>query len=864
MITVNLTRMSKALIVVATGLLSDALAAQIANPSFEAGADAGWSTAGSVSGVISSFPTSEFTAARAPDGSQSAYFDGTIAQQTSARFVEGTHTIIVYIGKRNDGSSAPVTLELWVGGTVSGGGVSGGEKLASKDVVTADWYSGNDHDNWGSGTFYRLEASYDVFAYDDFLTLYPNELLSIRVVKGAGTQMDVDHVTYRYRLPPEPFPAGEYSTAIDVDGNGLSDVYEVLHGLNDPSRADGLNGELSRFRYLRVGDDGIDLNSDSPGESWPHVFTDWQEDLAGTDPNSAASFLELKVAENTYWEYWWDGVQGKHYLLMEYHKEGGDDYFIAYRQGGVAKADAIEDDFQEKYLIAFDWDSDGDGLNDWEEKQLNPSSGALDDTLKEKGWSIDLDGNLVAGSWNIAMEFHAGLSATDPYDLLSDYDLDGSSNGAEIFWRWHRGKSDGVYGYPQATPADVQITTKHDPNLIFWVRSDLVSVIKSEGSRIEPGTISHDHETGDIYTWADISGHMNHARHIEGTWNESLGWGNFDEVTGQYQYTGQWEVTDNTRFPRVAWTTVSGVDVPVVRFDASLGETDGSGNPVRSADAGQYFTALGVEPGPEYTVSYVFKSGSQAVGGVYRGQNTIGGLSGWDGFRVNFEYGSASHWHVRVGGQEDGSGYSGALRDYSVVPKEVFSLITFVRTQTGITFYLDGQLVPQWDGPDQVTEYPLAVAAGQWGGLIIGDWQDNPVSVNEERNLDGDLLEVRVYKKALSEDEVRLLAGEVWRQYGTDVLSKDGDSVPDFIESLNPGASFSDLDGDPDGDGLTTAVELELGTDPFSASAAPVDRFAGRHDRMAEQNAPGSLSVAVPGQGLHYVSTESKGLTLSP
>jgi hypothetical protein len=88
-------------------------------------------------------------------------------------------------------------------------------------------------------------------------------------------------------------PCAQAVSMADSDGDGLPDVYELAHGLNpfDPSDAGG------------------DLDQDG--------FTNLQEYLAGTDPRSSASLLEITSVELMHggWRISFQSVSGKTYRV---------------------------------------------------------------------------------------------------------------------------------------------------------------------------------------------------------------------------------------------------------------------------------------------------------------------------------------------------------------------------------------------------------------------------------------------------------------------------------------------------------------------------------------------------------------------
>ncbi len=110
---------------------------------------------------------------------------------------------------------------------------------------------------------------------------------------GAGLgPVVVSPVTVQLAAPP----------ANDQDGDGLADDWEAAHGL-DPNSA--------------LGDDGPDGDPDRDG------FSNLREQLAGTDPQDAASVLRvaLRLVDSTHVEVSWAAVAGKKYQLEHAENE---------------------------------------------------------------------------------------------------------------------------------------------------------------------------------------------------------------------------------------------------------------------------------------------------------------------------------------------------------------------------------------------------------------------------------------------------------------------------------------------------------------------------------------------------------------
>ncbi|HLK57468.1 MAG TPA: hypothetical protein VKU00_12955 [Chthonomonadaceae bacterium] len=150
----------------------------------------GWSTPGSTllgvgvsSIVVHNTPNKSFNQA-APDGNQIGYigfgFPATdnpyvgvsIAQQTGASVAAGQKYILsAYFGNRLDGYTGNADLQLWEGGTVSGGQVTGGTLLSSLSI---------DGNAIPRGTFEDFSTTYTASAAD-------SGLLSVRIVDAGGS-----------------------------------------------------------------------------------------------------------------------------------------------------------------------------------------------------------------------------------------------------------------------------------------------------------------------------------------------------------------------------------------------------------------------------------------------------------------------------------------------------------------------------------------------------------------------------------------------------------------------------------------------------------------------------------------------------
>ncbi|MEM7383360.1 MAG: LamG-like jellyroll fold domain-containing protein, partial [Verrucomicrobiota bacterium] len=87
--------------------------------------------------------------------------------------------------------------------------------------------------------------------------------------------------------------------------------------------------------------------------------------------------------------------------------------------------------------------------------------------------------------------------------------------------------------------------------------------------------------------------------------------------------------------------------------------------------------------------------------------------------------------------------------------------------------------------------------------ILIGNTQ-----LDEDRNFEGYLDDVRIYCEALDNDTIKAIAG---------LEDLDGDELVDWFERLNFGSLEETTgDADEDGDGLNNSGELAAGTDPFN------------------------------------------------
>jgi uncharacterized protein (DUF1800 family) len=137
---------------------------------------------------------------------------------------------------------------------------------------------------------------------------------------------------------------------IDLNGNGISDVWESLYDAQ-----------------------GADPSADPDGDG----FSNLQEAIAGTNPFDSNSFprIAMGVYQSTNFSVTVPCALGKLYQLQSIDTLGGTNWTVetnlVARSGTNITLSASATDTAKFYRIAIsDVDSDGDGLNDWEEYQL--------------------------------------------------------------------------------------------------------------------------------------------------------------------------------------------------------------------------------------------------------------------------------------------------------------------------------------------------------------------------------------------------------------------------------------------------------------------------------------------------------------
>ena len=153
---------------------------------FNTAAIPGWTAAGGNLGVWR-LPHPTYFPAAAPDGNQIGFSNGlAIAQQLTDVLVPGLQIASALAGRRDDQYAGSFDFQMWAGGTVANGVVTGGTLLDSAHF---------DHTLYPAATFRPLVLSYEAAVDDPLL----GEPLALRLVPTGGLQMNFDRVAL-----PEP------------------------------------------------------------------------------------------------------------------------------------------------------------------------------------------------------------------------------------------------------------------------------------------------------------------------------------------------------------------------------------------------------------------------------------------------------------------------------------------------------------------------------------------------------------------------------------------------------------------------------------------------------------------------------------
>lgn len=181
----------------------------------------GWTSAGSNLGVWR-LPHPIYFTALAPDGNQIGYSNGlAIAQQLTDVLAPGLQIASLMAGRRDDVYAGSFDFEMWAGGTVANGVVTGGVLLDSAHF---------DHTLYAASTFHPLVLAYEASAVDPLL----GQPLAVRIVQTGGLQMNFDRVTL-------PEPSGGAATLLSALALGALARLRRAPLQRSPSPAPGSN-----------------------------------------------------------------------------------------------------------------------------------------------------------------------------------------------------------------------------------------------------------------------------------------------------------------------------------------------------------------------------------------------------------------------------------------------------------------------------------------------------------------------------------------------------------------------------------------------------------------------------------------------
>src|SRR5258706_12318429 len=185
---------------------------------------------------------------------------------------------------------------------------------------------------------------------------------------------------------------------VDVNGNGMSDIWEWVYG------------------------NGINPNADADGDG----FSNQQEATAGTDPFNSNSIPKISTAvfTGTNGSITMPDALGKLYQLQSITNLGSTNWLVetsAVARAGTNITFPSQANAAMKFyrIIVADVDTDGDGVNDWEEYQLglDPSNAWSNAQLDGNGNPLD-DYPYVTG--RLATQNVITIAATDPTTMQPD------------------------------------------------------------------------------------------------------------------------------------------------------------------------------------------------------------------------------------------------------------------------------------------------------------------------------------------------------------------------------------------------------------------------------------------------------------
>jgi len=190
-----------------------------------------------------------------------------------------------------------------------------------------------------------------------------------------------------------------FSQMVDLNGNGMSDIWEWAYGAG-----------------------GLSPNVDSDGDG----FSNLQEAVAGTNPFNSNSIPRISTVliSGTNGSITMPAQLGKLYQLQSLTNLAGPNWLVetglVARTGTNVSLPSPANATSKFYRVAIsDVDSDGDGLNDWEEYQLglDPSNAWSNATLDGNGIPLN-DYQYVVGK--LISQNVITIAATDPVTTQPD------------------------------------------------------------------------------------------------------------------------------------------------------------------------------------------------------------------------------------------------------------------------------------------------------------------------------------------------------------------------------------------------------------------------------------------------------------
>jgi RHS repeat-associated protein len=223
--------------------------------------------------------------------------------------------------------------------------------------------------------------------------------------------------------------------------------------------------------------------------------------------------------------------------------------------------------------------------------------------------------------------------------------------------------------------------------------------------------------------------------------------------------------------PRATFELVTGYGMPVVRFD-------GIGNVLHTAAAVDLF-----QGNPEWTIFFVTNPGAS--------QETYADI-------MDQDHDAVSSFAV----QQNGTNTNQFGLGVDLIPLESgrMQMVSSVKTIERQVDYLNGI---------QHADLAAGPFSPQIRRLAVGGW------IKGGRFYNGDIAEIIIYNRALTEPERSEVEGWLHRRYNLDL---DGMPYEWEIEHRLD-VSRNDALLDPDGDGLGNMTEYQLGTDPHSADS---------------------------------------------